>query len=119
MGFGFVVARFGLFLQALLSNGTKFAVQPYGLSFWFGTALIVVGVVVNLLSAASHVRLVGQLKRGESYSGPSRLAVVVALLLAVLGLAMAGYLLSVETSPKEEKTAVSSVAFTRKMWLSI
>ena len=73
MGFGFVVARFGLFLQALRMgqpnglgqpNGPNFPAQAYGTSFWLGTALIAVGVVVNLVSARNHVRLVRELNRG-------------------------------------------------------
>ena len=54
IGFGFVVARFGLFLQQLQVMQRASAAQSYGLSLWFGTALITLGVVVNLsLSLAS------------------------------------------------------------------
>jgi len=96
MGFGFVVARFGLFLRALQTSQLNLPAQSYGLSFWFGTALILVGVVVNVLSARHHLRLVQDLNRGGSaVRRPSSLAVVIALLLAVVGLAMAIYLLSV------------------------
>jgi hypothetical protein len=38
MGFGFVVARFGLYLQQLLLAQHVSALQPSGLSLWFGTA---------------------------------------------------------------------------------
>ena len=96
MGFGFVVARFGLFLQALQARGSNFQARPDGPSFWFGTALIVLGVTVNLLCAWSHVRLVQKLNRGGSaFDRPSFLAITVAVVLAVLGLAMAIYLASV------------------------
>src|SRR2546427_9349488 len=64
MGFGFVVARFGLFLQVLQMGQSNLQARPYGPSFWFGTALILLGVVVNLVCAWSHVRLVQQLNRG-------------------------------------------------------
>jgi uncharacterized protein (DUF302 family)/uncharacterized membrane protein YidH (DUF202 family) len=102
MGFGFVVARFGLFLQALQAGASGFQARSYGLSFWFGTGLIVVGVVVNLISARNHVHLVRQLNRGESgYTRPSSLAIAVAVILAVLGLAMAIYLISVR-DPREK-----------------
>ena len=47
MGFGFVVARFGLFLQQLAAIQHTASQQSYGLSIWFGTALIAVGVAVN------------------------------------------------------------------------
>jgi uncharacterized protein (DUF302 family)/uncharacterized membrane protein YidH (DUF202 family) len=96
MGFGFVVARFGLFLQALQIGQPNLQVRAYGPSFWFGTALIVLGVIVNLVCAWSHVRLVQELKRGGSaFDRPSFLAIAVAVTLAALGLAMAIYLVSV------------------------
>jgi uncharacterized protein (DUF302 family)/uncharacterized membrane protein YidH (DUF202 family) len=94
MGFGFVVARFGLFLRALQIGQPNLPAQSYGLSFWFGTALIVLGVIVNVLSASHHVRLIRDLNRGGSlFKRPSSLAIVVALTLAVVGLAMAIYLI--------------------------
>ena len=84
MGFGFVVARFGLFLQALQIGQSNFQARPYGLSFWFGTALIVLGVIVNLASAWSHVRLVQELNRGGSaFNRPSILAIAISVILAV------------------------------------
>jgi putative membrane protein len=96
MGFGFVVARFGLFLQALRLGQPGLGLQSLGLSAWFGTALIVLGVIVNIASAWRHIRLVRELKRGEStFARPSQLAVAIALILAALGLAMAIDLLSI------------------------
>ena len=96
MGFGFVVARFGLFLQVLQMGQSNLQARPYGPSFWFGTALILLGVVVNLVCAWSHVRLVQQLNRGGSaFNRPSSLAIAVAVTLAVLGLAMSIYLVTV------------------------
>ena len=96
MGFGFVVARFGLFLRALQIGQPSMPAQPYGLSFWFGTTLILLGVIVNVLSARHHVRLVQDLRQGgSSFNRPSSLAIAVALILAVVGLAMAIYLVSV------------------------
>jgi uncharacterized protein (DUF302 family)/uncharacterized membrane protein YidH (DUF202 family) len=96
MGFGFVVARFGLFLRALEISQSNYQAPPYGPSFWFGTGLIILGVVVNVFCALNHIRLVHNLDRGSpAIYGPSRLAVAVAAILAVLGLAMAVYLISV------------------------
>jgi putative membrane protein len=102
MGFGFVVARFGLFLQALQVGSPHLELRPYGPSFWFGTALIVLGVIVNILSAWSHFRLVQELARGGTdFNRPSWLAMGVALILAVVGLAMAIYLFSVHEPGQE------------------
>jgi uncharacterized protein (DUF302 family)/uncharacterized membrane protein YidH (DUF202 family) len=96
MGFGFVVARFGLFLQALQIGQPNLQLRSAGLSPWFGTALIVLGVIVNVMSAWSHIHLVHELKRGESgLARPSSSAIAVAVMLAALGLAMAIYLVSV------------------------
>lgn len=96
MGFGFVVARFGLFLQAMRGAQPAYSTQQLGLSFWFGTGLILLGVFVNALSAWSHIRLVHRLERGApDLYRPSALAVAVAVILSALGLAMAIYLISV------------------------
>src|ERR1700680_4032135 len=76
MGFGFVVARFGLFLEVMQITQGGSAAQSHGLSPWFGTAFIAVGVAVNLLSIRPHLRLVGELNRGQfADRGPSLQAV--------------------------------------------
>jgi putative membrane protein len=90
MGFGFVVARFGLFLQQLQILQHTPSTPSYGLSMWFGTALIAAGVIVNLFAGWHHLRLVRDLDRGEaSRSHPATLAVMTAFFLALVGLAMA------------------------------
>jgi putative membrane protein len=96
MGFGFVVARFGLFLQQLRTIQHDTAGQSYGLSLWFGTALIIAGVLVNLFAGWHYLRLFRQLDRGEaSPSRSSTQAVAIAFFLGLVGLAVAIYLLSV------------------------
>ena len=54
MGFGFVVARFGLFLReiAAMQGGPP---PPAGLSRWFGIGLIALGVLLTAASTATHV----------------------------------------------------------------
>lgn len=92
MGFGFVVARFGLFLNEI-------AIPPAsprpvsGLSLWFGATLVVLGVVVNVLAAVQHMRLLRRLERSEPYRPTVwSLGVVVTLLLAAIGVGMTAYL---------------------------
>ena len=93
MGFGFVVARFGLFLEVMQITRGGSAAQPHGLSPWFGTAFIAVGVAVDLFSIRRHRRLVGELNRGQfAVHRPSQQAVMLALFLALVGVAMALYL---------------------------
>jgi uncharacterized protein (DUF302 family)/uncharacterized membrane protein YidH (DUF202 family) len=112
MGFGFVVARFGLFLQALEGGRSSLQFRAYGPSFWFGTALIALGVVVNIVCARNHFVLVRELNRGGSaFNRPSWLAMGVALILAAVGLAMAIYLIAVgepgKTNSRREKTTTT------------
>jgi hypothetical protein len=65
----------------------------HGLSPWFGIALIAVGVAVNLFSIRRHLRVAGELNRGQfAAHGFSRMAVILALFLASVGAAMAIYL---------------------------
>ena len=93
MGFGFVVARFGLFLRELASLRTLSQFQTSALSVPLGTALLVAGVLVNILASVRHVRIVRALNAGAPMvTKPSTMAIAVALVLAAGGLAMAVYL---------------------------
>jgi putative membrane protein len=65
MGFGFVVAHFGIFADESPMIGHASGAQPHELSLWFGTALVAIGVTVNLFSARRYMRLVGELNRGQ------------------------------------------------------
>lgn len=96
MGFGFVVARFGLFLKQIQAFREVNAHEGFGLSLWFGTALIVAGVIVNIFAGSHHLKLVRQLDGGEMpRSHPTTWAAAVAFFLAAVGLAMAIYFVSI------------------------
>ncbi len=93
MGFGFVVARFGLFLHEIAAAPPAPTRATSGLSLWIGGTLVVLGVAVNVLAAVQHIGLLRRLERGEPYqSSVWSLGVVVTLLLAVIGLVMTAYL---------------------------
>jgi len=93
MGFGFVVARFGLFLAEIQVTQGGWAAPPHRFSLWFGTAFIAVGVAMNLLSIRRHLRLVGELNRGQfADHRRSQEAIILAFFLALVGVAMALYL---------------------------
>lgn len=98
MGFGFVVARFGLFLEEMRVAQNAMTVQNTGLSLWFGTALIVVGVGVNAMAGWRYLRIVRELDRGEVTPHTATHAVTVAMLVALVGLSMAIYLISVRST---------------------
>jgi uncharacterized protein (DUF302 family)/uncharacterized membrane protein YidH (DUF202 family) len=109
MGFGFVVARFGLFLQQMQLMQHAPATQ-YGLSLWFGTASIGVGVAVNVFAGWQHLRLVRALDRGEHSPSRPSAAVAVAFFMALVGLAMTIYLISIRgasASPSDKPKEVS------------
>jgi putative membrane protein len=96
MGFGFVVARFGLFLQQVQLLHVVAPQKSYGLSLWFGTALIAAGIILDIFAGFHHLNLVKTLDRGEiPRSHPTAQALALALFLAMVGLAMALYLLSI------------------------
>src|SRR5579863_1320759 len=96
MGFGFVVARFGVFLQEIQIAQHASSVQSYGLSLWFGTALIAAGVAVNLFSVWHHLRLIRDMDLGyAARPHTTTLAVATSVFLALVGIGMAIYLLSV------------------------
>lgn len=94
MGLGFVLARFGLFLQEFSFNQPNFAAPHFGLSLWFGTSLIFLGVFAVAFSLWRYLRLLNDLRQGrESFQKPTTLGIIVAVLLTLLGLAMAFYLI--------------------------
>lgn len=94
MGFGFVVARFGVFLREIagVSSSTQ---QPPSYSLWIGAGLVALGVTVNIFAALAHMRFLKRLNAGEPFR-PSRysLPIIAALILAVAGIAMVFYLIS-------------------------
>ncbi|HWR54126.1 MAG TPA: DUF202 domain-containing protein [Bryobacteraceae bacterium] len=94
MGFGFVVARFGLFLREVNVVVASAAVAP-GLSVWFGTALVLLGVAVNAGGAWRYMRIARRIERGEAAHPVSHLGIALAAALAVMGIAMAAYLIVV------------------------
>jgi putative membrane protein len=96
MGFGFVVARFGLFLREMAATGNAPPVPRAGFSLPFGVSLITLGIVMNVVSALRHRRYVRALDAGrfrETFG--STFATAVAMVLAAVGLVIALYLADV------------------------
>ncbi len=59
MGFGFVVARFGIFLQQIMLDRGLEPARSSGFSVVLGVCLVAIGVAVFLASAWRYVLLVG------------------------------------------------------------
>jgi putative membrane protein len=96
MAFGLLVARFGILGGAAHATQHASGVQADTLSLWFGATLVAIGVIVNLFSARRYIRLVGELNRGQFvYRSASKQGVIVALCMALLGIAMTVYLIPV------------------------
>jgi putative membrane protein len=96
MAFGFVVARFGLFLRLLatqMGQGIPAAELHNRLSNAVGIALVLIGVACLILGAVQHRSYVSTLPptdipRSHAPIYPVMLCVV----LAILGIALAAYL---------------------------
>jgi putative membrane protein len=93
MAFGFVVARFGLFLRLLSVEKAGQLPAGHDLSNPIGIALVLIGVACMALGAIQHRRFVATLPaldvpRSSSGSFP----LVLALMLGALGLVLAVYL---------------------------
>jgi putative membrane protein len=96
MGVGFAVARFGLFLRQMRADQMHLTAHTTGVSVWSGVALVALGVVVNINAVIRHVLLVRELRSGTWIPGQvSKSAVALGILLAIVGVAMAVYLLTV------------------------
>ena len=87
MGFGFVVARFGLFLQEWASVQKNAQPFSHGVSLWLGLGLVVLGVVLNVASLVRYRQYLRALATGIIPEPKARLETAVAVVLTVLGLA--------------------------------
>lgn len=96
MGFGFVVARFGLFLREINVTHAHPQALPGGISVKFGTALVSLGVVLTGAAVVRYMRLLKRLGRGQVLERPSHLAVGLGIALATIGAAVTVYLLVTE-----------------------
>lgn len=93
MGFGFVVARFGLFLRELTLAGTQRDQPSTSFSLPIGIGLIGFGILVIIVSVVRHRRYISAIDRNEFRSAfGSAFAIWIALFLALTGLALTIYL---------------------------
>jgi putative membrane protein len=95
MGVGFAVSRFGLFLRQMSAGETHGPVHSTGVSLWSGVALVGLGVIVNISAVIGHLHTISALQSGLWKPQISASAVVLALLLALIGVGMGVYLISV------------------------
>jgi len=98
MGFGFLVARFGLFVrEMMIARGIEPA-RSAGWSLWIGTTLVILGAAMNSFAAARHIELVRSFRSRElSRIRRSWFELGLSVILALVGLVMAYYLLLLGT----------------------
>lgn len=90
MAFGFVIARFGVFLRSISVPGVAGTEHGSGTSLAAGLSLIVLGVLVCIVSAFRHRRYVRGIDEGRFRAVfGSTVAFGVAGLLVLAGLGMA------------------------------
>jgi putative membrane protein len=96
MGFGFVVARFGLFLRELATARDLKPAHSSDTSLWVGTSLLIAGVIVILIAAYRFNAFARAFRRGHILRSTNIAPeLILAASLAVLGVLLAVYLLSV------------------------
>lgn len=95
MGFGFVVAQFALFMRHQSEQVTWMTGNTVLLAS--GVTLIVLGVFIHLGAALRHRRHILALDRGQFRPAfGSTFAFTIAGFLAIIGLMMAVYLISIQ-----------------------
>ena len=92
MAFGFVVERFGIFLHMLTPKSQ--ADMTRGASFWLGLGFILLGALLAILSVIQYKKIFATFEPAEIPTGSwINLSVYATLALALLGFAMAAYLI--------------------------
>ncbi len=100
MGFGFIVAKFGLFLHEVMelrasqgNQASKIEMPSTGWSLWIGVALVALGVFVNVFAAREHLNFVRQFT-GTDLGSARRYAaqMMMLIVISILGMVMVAYL---------------------------
>jgi putative membrane protein len=85
MGFGFVVARFGVFLREMQIVRALPADESNGPSMFLGTTLVALGVLVTLFAAFQFRRDLKRAAEGTPLTPRAAVPITIALVMSVLG----------------------------------
>lgn len=92
---GFVIDRFGLFLWEMAPESHP-GMHPRGFSMWAGSGIVLLGVLMNVVAAIRYWRFADRYRR-EGNTDPGyglSVAIVFTILVAIAGIVVAAFLLS-------------------------
>jgi putative membrane protein len=96
MGFGFLVAKFGLFLRELVQMREGEVSAGVAWSALIGTALVAVGAAINLYAIVEHAQFLRRFRDDRAgFARRSLFPLLLALTMSTLGVALAVYLMTV------------------------
>ncbi|HAZ45507.1 MAG TPA: hypothetical protein DDW76_30005 [Cyanobacteria bacterium UBA11369] len=86
IGFGFAIARFGLFLRELQSSvtGQDSPTNSFISSQNIGIGLVVIGIILVALSAWRYNKVLGQIERGD-YRPSSLIIWIISAIVMIIG----------------------------------
>ena len=89
MGFGFAIARFGLFLRGLAEADHGSARTAHGTgSAWAGVTLVAIGMLASLVATLRYGRVRRAIERGEVGAPNPLIVYIVGLTVASVGLGL-------------------------------
>lgn len=92
MGFGFVIERFGLFLEIIGKEDIK--IFQRHISFFVGVAFILLGTFTSIYSILQHKRILSALRPAEIPAGYNvNLGMITNAMIALLGVLLSYYAL--------------------------
>lgn len=92
MAFGFMIERFGLFVEMIFPE--KSGLHQRDLSLWVGMTFIIAGAFCSAFSAFEYKKILKTLSYSEIPSGyPVNLGAIINIFVAVMGIVMSLYLL--------------------------
>jgi putative membrane protein len=92
IGFGFVIARFGLFVNEMAAVGQTQTNTPH-FSATLGVVMAIGGVIIGLLGGWRYAATDADLRRGTVASLPAAIAYILTIVVAAIGLLVAAILL--------------------------
>ena len=92
MGFGFVVARFGLAIRELALNNPSFIILSLPFSSFVGVILVILGVAITIAALATFIQVRSAIDREEFHPQLS-FSVLLTVLSSLVGIIVATYLI--------------------------